>query len=160
MNRRGIPNSYGMFGQQSKTQQPVSTTYSEGIVSHYSKIIDELKEEIKSVKDVFEWTIKQKDYYTKSIVDELKKIIEEQNFVISKFRKIIEVSKLLKSSSIKDEQNGIQSNTEGFTIASKREAKLKQKIEEDEEIQQAPFQNNSHQSLNKSQPNFRLANWG
>ena len=91
VNRRILPQNYGMYGQKIK-QLPhqINNQQTESLITHYTKIIDELKEENVRVKDILESTIKQKDLYMKNIVDEHKKIIDEKNLTIESQNKLID----------------------------------------------------------------------
>ena len=88
MNRRPLNSSFNnVYGKQ---QQRPQNTQVDGLVEHYSKIIDELKEENKRMKDILESIIKQKDFYTQSILEEHKKIIEDKNeFIVTQSKLIV-----------------------------------------------------------------------
>ena len=133
INRRVLPQNFGMYGQQVQPQQKVPTPQSEGIVNHYSKVIDELKEQNKKMKEILDWTIKQKDFYMKSTVDELKKIIDERNQLIIKQQSIIgQLTTCISSSSLKTRDSCFSENKSN-SLEQKRETKLQEKQKEENE---------------------------
>ena len=78
-----MPRNFGMHGIQAKQiSQLINNQQNEQILTHYEKIIEELKEEVKRHKEFKDSAIKQNNQLNNVVIEEYKNIIEKQKKII------------------------------------------------------------------------------
>ena len=77
------------FQMNNQKPQQASLGINDSKLQHYSKIIDDLKDENKMYKQLLENGLKQKDFYSKSMCDEYKEVIKQKNELLSHQNQLI-----------------------------------------------------------------------